>query len=615
VQLVAVCAISLIAIAIGWLSPVRGESAAPSAISALIRTAVTAVLVVTVLLGPGIAIRACRPRMLPSITFLAFPGLALLVLAGLTSWALARTINPQLISDLWLGPVVAGVGMCAVVRGGALDRALSPGERRAIVVYALVLCVAVAKGLWSVGPAGELYAGTVSRTLEVGDRSDSRISFVVVQLVAHGAHPYSGAVAANFLPFNFASRGPLSGLAAAPITLSSGPNVPVGAPDQPWQPFDPQGFAAYRIAMEAMALTALLAVYGLTCAVTRREAAAVFAVAIAAVTPFVVHEAYFTWPKLLTAALVLSAAELVLARRVVRSGLTAGMAYLMHPSALLSVPTLVAVCSIVSSGARSSHRALGVAVRCGGVLAGLALIYAVWRGINGAHLSGQFNEFGRYLFQVNAQPVASLSEWLQGRLNSIVNTLVPFWLFVFNSANNEVNVFGGHSPRIIHFFFQYWNTLPFGVGIVFYPFLGLVLARFTRRHPWISGATVILPFVVFAVYWGATTTGMLREGLHVWVLTLLIIFVWEVSTSPPNWLRSRFFRLVLLSRAGETLLMLVLPSAETQRRLVQSAFVATDVLALLAIAVTLAVLAYILWRELDGRTISRSFPEVKFSAL
>jgi hypothetical protein len=128
-------------------------------------------------------------------------------------------------------------------------RLLDQQERRVLLVVGCVLGLAIGRSLWSLGPQGELYASTISRTLEVGDRSDSRISFEVTQLVARGEGPYSPLARSLFRPYNFSSRGPLPGLAASPVVLLAGGRPPAQRPDNPWLPFDPQGFMAYRLAM------------------------------------------------------------------------------------------------------------------------------------------------------------------------------------------------------------------------------------------------------------------------------------------------------------------------------------------------------------------------------
>src|SRR5438105_2021680 len=511
VLLACLCGVSLVALVLGVVTPVRFESASPSAAMQLIRTGLTAVLVLTVLIGPGIMLRAWRPRWMPSLTYVPLPGLATLIVAGLVTWALARNVSPKLVSDAFLAAALLVIATPALARARHVDGALSRPERRTLAVAGLLLAVVAAKALWSVAPVGELYGGTVSRTLEVGDRSDSRISYHVVQLVAHGENPYSAVGAANFLPFTFVDRGPLAGIAAAPITLSTGAALPVGKPDQPWVPFDAQGLAAYGIAMEAMAVTVLLSVFGILVAITKRELARELGVVIAATTPFIVHETYFTWPKLLTVALVLAAAQMLLAWRPVRSGLLLGVAYLVHPLALLSAPTLGALGALLAwtrAGPAHVARALLNVVA---IAAGLVVVLAVWRAINGAHLNGQFNTFSNYMFHSDGMPVSSFTAWLGGRLTSVANTLVPFWLFAVNGSNPSINVFGGTSPHVIRFFFQYWSTLPFGIGLLFFPFLVACAVRFTRHHPWTSAAIVILPFVLFVVYWGSFNSGLLRE--------------------------------------------------------------------------------------------------------
>ena len=162
---------------------------------------------VTLVLGPGLAARAVLSRRgtrLP-LALVGLPGPALLALSGGLAWGLAAVVPPQLSVALLLTPVVVAVGAVTALLPDA-EPGTSDWGRRAILVMMVVLAVAVAKGTWSPGPAGELYGSTVSRTLEVGGRSDSPISFHVVQLVAHGTNPYSARGEGYFLPYSFAPR-------------------------------------------------------------------------------------------------------------------------------------------------------------------------------------------------------------------------------------------------------------------------------------------------------------------------------------------------------------------------------------------------------------------------
>ena len=111
-----------------------------------------------------------------------------------------------------------------------------------LLIVGGALGLAVARSLWSLGPPGELYAGTIYRTLDVGHQPDSRISFHVVELIANGNSPFGTAADSYFFPYTFSDRGPLAGLASAPLILLSGETPPAVIGTPPWLPFDPQGF-------------------------------------------------------------------------------------------------------------------------------------------------------------------------------------------------------------------------------------------------------------------------------------------------------------------------------------------------------------------------------------
>ncbi len=91
-------------------------------------------------------------------------------------------------------------------------------------------------------------------------------------------------------------------------------------PDQPWTVFDSEGFSAYRIVMIVMACCSLSAVFGVA-RLFLDEQWAFLAYLVTVTTPFVVHETYFTWPKLEAASLVLLASYLIVRRRFLLAGL------------------------------------------------------------------------------------------------------------------------------------------------------------------------------------------------------------------------------------------------------------------------------------------------------
>lgn len=562
----------------------------------LVRVGCTASLAIVLLLGPGVVLRAggIGPRLW--LGFLPLPGLALLVATGGIAWLLAEPLGAHTASFAVLFPVLALMPI-AILRAGP-EPILTKGERRALLAVGCLLGLAIGRTLWSVGPDGELFAGSVSRTLEVGSRPDSRIPFHVVQLVANGTAPYSELGSSYFSPYNFSSRGPLSGIAAAPIVLLAGGRPPTSIPEQPWTAFDPQGFMAFRLAAMAFASTALLSLWTLT----RRlggERAAGFAVLLAASTPFLLHETWFTWPKLLAASFALLAAFCLVGGRPLRAGLLLGIGYLMHPVALLSLPALGLIALWPLVGAHWKRPQVKRAVL---LLLGVGAFMVLWRVVNGDHYSQ--DGFYNYLTEagpgVHTTPWGDPLPWIGHRLESLGNTVVPLLLPLAYGDHPSINFFGGTSPPVIHHFFQYWNTLPFGIGIVFFPLLLLSLWQAWRRWRWGVFVAVVVPLVTFTLYWGSYLTGMLPEGLQTWILTLFAVVALQQAHAGFPWLRSKPIKALLTLRAAELFVVALVPALATRSILVSERFEVVDTVALLTMVAASAGLAGLIWLSDPG---------------
>ncbi|HEY3434743.1 MAG TPA: hypothetical protein VGK41_03740, partial [Solirubrobacterales bacterium] len=303
----------------------------------LLRVLTTTALAITLLLGPGLLWRATGRSL--RLAFLPLPGLALLALTAGLAWVLADEVDPQLACFIALAPVL-GLMPAALVKLGPEEDLLDREEKRVLLIVSLGLGLAIGRSLWSLGPEGELFEGTISHTIVPEGRPDSRIPFLIPELVNTGGAPYGSGATELFAPYNFSSRGPLPGLASTPIVLMSGGSPELVAPEQPWQPFDPQGFMAFRLAMVTFSCTVLLSLWELVRQLGG-ERAARFAVLLGISTPFLFADLWFTWPKLLAASFVLLGAVLLFERRPLRSGVSVGVGYLMHPSALIGLAALV----------------------------------------------------------------------------------------------------------------------------------------------------------------------------------------------------------------------------------------------------------------------------------
>ncbi len=564
--------------------PSSGPQGAPSAeLLDFIRVAATAALAVTLMLGPGVAWRALGGRRI-RLGFMALPGLAILAAIGGAAWALAGSVDPETLAFACCSPLLGLI--LGVLLASGPEEIFDPEEQRALLITSLALLLAIAKSLWSVGPAGEWFAGGISRTLNPEGRPDSRISYQVVQLIANGAHPYGSAANTLFAPYNFSSRGPWSGMASAPIVFLSGGHPPLAPPEEPWRPFDAQGFMAYRLAMITFSGTVFLALWELVKRLGGIRAAR-FALLLAISTPFLYAELWFTWPKLLAVTFVLLAATLLIERKAFRSGLMVGGGFLAHPSALGGLFALGPISLWPIRGASWKRPQILSALL---LAAGTAIAVIFWREVNGPHLLQ--NQFFEYLTQAYPNPHPTLFEWIRFRGHNVLNTLVPLYLPLADSHNPSINMVGGTSPPVVHFFFQYWTSVPFAFAIVFLPMMLASLWRALRRWPWAITATILLPFAAFAIYWGQNTSGLLREGMQAWVLAVIAVIALQQASVGFPWFRSRTARVVLVLRAFEVLALAVgatlgthgFDPLSTKYRLNDACAFLTVVLASLAIA-------------------------------
>jgi hypothetical protein len=520
----------------------------------LARVLTTTALAITLLLGPGTVWRALGSRRI-ALALVPLPGLALLTLTGLVAWLLAGSVDVKLTCFAILGPAL---GLMLGVLAPLEEDLFDAEEQRTLAVASIALGLGIARSLWSLGPQGELYEGGISRTLQAEGRPDSRTSYLVTELLANGQGPYAkDGGELLFIPYNFSSRGPVPGIASAPIVLMSGARPAPGAPEYPWQPFDGQGFMAFRIAMMTFSCTALLALWQLVRKVGGARAAR-FALLLAVSTPFFLADLTFTWPKLLAAAFILIAGLMVLERRPFRGGLSFSAGFLIHPGALVGLLSVGPYAFWPPTRPRFRWpnwvrpRILAVIL----LAIGTAIGVEFWKIYNGSHyFQSGFLEYVQWASVYHLHP--SAWQWIEYRLVGLGGTLVPLFTPILRPHSIFNNQIFGTSPGVIHFFDQYWDSLSFGLGIFFYPLVLVSLWRAGRRWPWPILATVVLPFLAFAVYWGASDTGYLREGLQYWALLVLGVIALEQAARGFPWLRSIPVRLILCVRAVEVFAVMV----------------------------------------------------------
>lgn len=524
----------------GWLAFSHPFTAWPTAtITAYLHAQVytTVALALTLLFGPGLA---WRPRQLAadfSPVFLLGAGPLLLATSGLLIWLLSGVIRPQitglvLVLLLWLA-----LGLTGWRRRFSFEA--TPVLRRALALTALVVVAIAAKSTHSVGPEGELYRGSISRNFTIGDRLDSRFSFYVVQAAVHHRSPAEPATEKMFAPWTFFSRGPLAGIIAVPLVTATHGQPPADMPDEPWSPFDKEGFAAYRITLVTLAAGIVLAVFTLLLPFTGKRWALLGA-GLLALSPFGLHEVMFTWPKWPATAWTVLAFLLAHRRRPFAAGLTLAAGFLFHPLALLWAPwiglwtlgrTWLTPASTDSPVARTPAHALAPTIMAGArFTAGVGILVAPWMALGALmpHLpetlfAGQ-GGFLRYWTQADWAP-ATWSTWWQTRWLNFANTFIPLHVYfdATSFAHPKFTSAYEQSGRLVKFAQVWWVSLPFALGLGLWAVSLAAIVRAARALRAATWLFVFGPVIFITAYWGMDPLGLMRECGHPFFVAIIAL--------------------------------------------------------------------------------------------
>jgi len=504
----------------------------------------TTCLAMCLLYGPGLCWALYWPQRPTRWIESILPGPLCLAGIGMIIWALGGLVPPVLVARATLIIMLSAISFAGFKLTANKEAAFSKTAFQPVLLLSVFVCaLAVSKSALSIGPEGELYRGSISRTLSPSGHSDSRISYHLVQVVAHHLSPASPQTANYYAPWRLTSRGPLAGLIASPLVIGCGSTVPLEMPDQDWSPYDREGFTIYRITMIVLGSLAMWAVFG-TLAAIATEAGALFGVLLLAIAPFFVHELFFTWPKLIAASQVLLALVAIEKRSYFGAGLALGIGYLYHPLASLSVPFLL-VWTLCRTRPWNYRAALFGATA---LVSGVMLLILPWAFLD--HLlardanaqSGQRLFLG-YFFSADNH-AATFATWIRSRWHNLSYTFLPFWFFNADFSHESLNSIYKISNRWVHYSFVYWNTLPFALGLpafitVFYSTLAAA-----RRHLAVAAVLLIGPALFLVVYWGAADTGLMRHCGHVIFLSIVCFVGWSLSL-PQDRVGIRFISLFL----------------------------------------------------------------------
>ena len=502
----------------GWVAishPFRAWPPEFEAVYSFFQVVTTLALALTLVWGPGLCWGApSAPAAIRAVWFLGAGPLSLAA-AGAAIWTAGTWVPPTILGTV----LVAGLWLATGWQGWRRDFRL-PGDGhlgRALALAALVVAAVAARASYSTGPEGELFQGTVSRNLALSDRIDSRFSFYAVQAATHHWGPASPITEKFYYPWTYFSRGPLAGLAATPMVMATNGRPPAVHAEDVWSPFDPTGFAAYRLTKYALAGSVFVAFYLLLLPLVGGSWALI-GCGLAALAPFGVHEVMFTWPKWEATAWLVTAFALVHAGRPAVAGLALGVGFLFHPMVLLWSPWLACWCIGGPPAGGASRAALA---RVGRIALGAAALVLPWMllGRLMPHLpdtpfAGQGN-FLRYWILADSAPATWHSWWLTRWMN-FANTFVPLHLFVSEYSFHHFRFSSAYetSGPLAKATFLWWNSLPFALGLGLWFAALLASVRGLRL---LRAATVLLligPAVMLVAYWGGDPLGLMRECGH-----------------------------------------------------------------------------------------------------
>ena len=518
----------------GWLAfsePFTSRPVGWAQVWALFQLFTATCLALTLIYGPGLQWIARSGSGAAALAFAVLPGPLILAALGLLCWAAGGIVPPALVARIGIAMLLIWIGWQGWRRRAG---PVWPHDIRLVLaVGALLSGFAVAKANVSFGPSGELFRDRVSRTLAVGNHSDSQISFHFVQVVAHHLSPYADQTKLYFAPWRFGSRGPLAGWVAAPLVLASGAKVPFDHPTHPWRPFDREGFAVYRIACIVLASLAAWVVFA-TVAVLASSHWARVALVMTALAPFFVHEMYFSWPKLIAGALVIAAFLAVYLGRPFAAGLVLAIAYLYHPLAALSAPFFGLWLIASRQDVRWPQRLVAPVWFAAGAL----VLVIPWQIVGWLHPDDGANQgiFVQYFFFADSAH-ATWPTWWRSRWDNFAHTFVPGYLLTADRAHESLNSAYGPSDRWVQTSFLWWNTLPFALGLPGFVVAFVAIAQAARHAFALTCVVLFGPALFLVAYWGAASTGLMRQCGHALFFSVIVLTAWSLARWRGAWSR------------------------------------------------------------------------------
>lgn len=475
---------------------------------------VHALSVVCLVFGPAFFWSFVRGRPPVIDAFSPMPGILLLSVFGLLLWLTpeAATVYIKL-GFMALYAVMTGISIFALaVRWGGTFGEYGP----AYLVTSLVLVQAVAIGVTPLPIPQEYNWGTPQPGRMIASPPDNTIPFTTADYLRHRFNGRENSEQ-YFGPWGVAARGPIVPLGINALFSIFGYTSEAPASENQW-PMSAHGEHLASIFGWLLNALVLLGVFQVTKSITRERSALLIALTWAALSPVVLVNTVFTWPKLLATYFLLLSIASINEKRMARSGALAALSWLSHPVGALMLPALGLF--TISAGGGQQVNLVAAFKRCTpAAAAGLAIMlpwvsFKIWVG-------GQ-DPFASYLLGSGQgfQQAQTFSEWVRPRITNIEYTLVPFKFYFDGLLGSWIYGPLGDFPRWLT---QYAKSLPGQLG--FSAFLVAYVSFFFRKRFDLESrflwCLIVGAFTTMIVFWGFSGDGLGRNCLE--PLTLLVI--------------------------------------------------------------------------------------------
>lgn len=297
----------------------------------------------------------------------------------------------------------------------------------------------------------------------------------------------------------------------------------------------------------------ILGIFHATRALTPDPARTNFALFWAALSPVILINTVFTWPKLLATYFLLLSITFILRRRLYLAGFLTALAWLSHPVGALMIPALGLF--VLARTPRGDGPWITRAVRfCLPAAVAGAATMAPWLAFK-LYL-GHPDPFLSYFFGRGEgfQAATTFQEWMSTRISNVYYTLTPF--AIYNDGLLKAWLLGPLNDAS-RWLTQYAKSLPGQLGFVasVAACLSLFFHRWNRQSLAFGGCFIVAALFVMVVFWGYSADGLGRNSLEP-VTILLIVFVCAYGEK-----LALIAPVILVTAAAETIMLSLLQFA------------------------------------------------------